>query len=1330
METKDQLPEDARVAENILGYLNFSSGGRDPQFLSQLDYLFTLYQDRKCSRAHSVATWQAVVEHLTVELARLRPNVAALRDSVQARSVLELMADRVVDDYMEFHSDLLFHQTQDELIGSFMLGQMFEALLAQDAAWDEPDLIVTGTLSQLNDFIGHRPVATLERRKAEPYSHEWVHLVPLYIQTAGTANSRYKHVVETALEILRQAPVELLREAYFDLDRMQELAYDPRACDFDHPVSKRPNYQFGQWDPHQINNQGYYDRFVIQQVTLDALMERTEEENELGPQELNWEAAAVLAGVILMASGVSGSGPDTHDSSVTLANLLPGIASYRDRFYQHLLERCSGDHGKWLRAESKTMRQPFGGARQHLNAQLARRRAAQLEHVHLAKIFARMGYAEAAARQTDVVPVASARMLCQIDCRLTTVWHAVSDGSLEEAGQLLGEIKDLLHRAIECGAVIDPWNILGFDAHFSLFPALENSIRDHRADELVDLMEQIFGLYSKVWSAAAVADETLLCSRLSAQFYELAEWWHRFAVHQLGSLQVVNAMDAYTAAERVATALGLWHKGGAAAGDIAFWTPHAEVFNSVEAYAMAADALLEHGDFVASLGLLVHWLSQGGRVPLEQGNSSFYRIAEQWVERVRRSVVVDDAQQDVNHAVPVGPTVEKFLDYIEANADDLLSVPTFDLGVASSSEEPDEFIIEDDDENSSDSRYEAAYESVVFRDSTDDGVEGSIFDQDETTFNELEDESRRISTCLAFLKCRARLWKLASSPLESTGSGGTIAPETLQQWYCQATENRRSLSELLQSVQVYRISSNASDFDSVIEYDRQRFAKESLLEQIIATTVETIDAARYLCAASAAQGQVDVLESVQDLESSETRHLFLLTGAVFADDIDRARNQLWPDLVEALGNSSLLYIPLAKGGDPGDIVEVRARQRAIRDLLVWLPRKGMLLETCELIELARNMERLQIAGAAAVTEFDNLFESGYRAIVEAIIAASNTEQDDLLKSKINDGDSNEELLACLEQLTQMLLASWLSHSHTLRLSVLEKLTTDQAWQDLVRFIQRYGEDLFTQQFFNLGNLRGILHQGVNHWIYQLSENTEVEELPRLFEDLDGGLSRKEAAEHLTLVLEAIVENYSEYRDYNTTTTLSDNGKMLYTLLDFLRLRSEYDRVAWHLKPVILAHEILVRHGFTEAAEMWRRALVDRIDDKARWYLERVKTLQRDHAMQLRTVADRIGERFVRPMAIDRIRALVRPALEEAVEDGPQTAFDLLEQEALALAHEPLGSGVDIPAWLIALEEEVEHCRYGLANHDSGHPLKEKNSRLSLRMEEVQRQLDQWDRDRK
>ena len=70
-------------------------------------------------------------------------------------------------------------------------------------------------------------------------------------------------------------------------------------------------------------------------------------------------------------------------------------------------------------------------------------------------------------------------------------------GKLDAAAALLPQIVDLLKRGIECGAVVDPWNILGFDAHFSLFPALENSVRDHRADELVALMDRLWALYSQ-----------------------------------------------------------------------------------------------------------------------------------------------------------------------------------------------------------------------------------------------------------------------------------------------------------------------------------------------------------------------------------------------------------------------------------------------------------------------------------------------------------------------------------------------------------------------------------------------------------------------------------------------------------------------------------------------------------------------------------------------------------------------------------------------------------------------------------------------------------------
>ena len=56
----------------------------------------------------------------------------------------------------------------------------------------------------------------------------------------------------------------------------------------------------------------------------------------------------------------------------------------------------AGPHGDRLREEAVRTRQPFGGARQHLNHELARRRAIQLQRVHLALLYARMGRTEAA----------------------------------------------------------------------------------------------------------------------------------------------------------------------------------------------------------------------------------------------------------------------------------------------------------------------------------------------------------------------------------------------------------------------------------------------------------------------------------------------------------------------------------------------------------------------------------------------------------------------------------------------------------------------------------------------------------------------------------------------------------------------------------------------------------------------------------------------------------------------------------------------------------------------------------------------------------------------
>ena len=196
----------------------------------------------------------------------------------------------------------------------------------------------------------------------------------------------------------------------------------------------------------------------------------------------------------------------------------------------------------------------------------------------------------------------------------------------------LTQIDDLLHRGIECGAIVDPWNILGFGGQFSLFPAVENSIPDPRVDELLELMEQIFGAQARLWHQAAASQEAQVLARLPGDFLKLVEWWDQFASEAVGGLRWVSGREAYAAAKKVADALSAWHKAGASGGDLNFWRPHVDDFDSPQAYAWVIDALLEKHDLSAAMALLVHWLGQADHVRLEEGPHSFHVLAMRWMQ--------------------------------------------------------------------------------------------------------------------------------------------------------------------------------------------------------------------------------------------------------------------------------------------------------------------------------------------------------------------------------------------------------------------------------------------------------------------------------------------------------------------------------------------------------------------------------------------------------------------------------------------------------------------------------------------------------------------------
>ncbi|MGW8257671.1 MAG: hypothetical protein ACWGMZ_09320, partial [Thermoguttaceae bacterium] len=344
--------------EEILGYLNFSSGSPDPKFLKNLNELFSRIDKRDSS---GVPTWRQLGNLLQDALPAIRESLPAFRSTEQAEAVLALVFDKALPAYRAYHCDLLFHVDEEQLFLPFFIGRMFEAVLRQGPAWNENERIVSGAIAMLNDYIGYRPVAVLRNgQKMQPYEREWVRPVPLYIRSAGVSAGPYSELTALALEILEKTDPEICFEAHFPLEQLDELAFDPRAYDFDHPVNKRPNYLFGQWDMHQLDNAGRSRRFVVQQEALNTMLERLLHHGKMPHQEILFEEAAVLAGTMLMGSGISGSQPQSHDSTVSLAKLVGKIADYRDLFYERLLSSMQGPHARRLAREKATLKQPFG----------------------------------------------------------------------------------------------------------------------------------------------------------------------------------------------------------------------------------------------------------------------------------------------------------------------------------------------------------------------------------------------------------------------------------------------------------------------------------------------------------------------------------------------------------------------------------------------------------------------------------------------------------------------------------------------------------------------------------------------------------------------------------------------------------------------------------------------------------------------------------------------------------------------------------------------------------------------------------------------------------
>jgi hypothetical protein len=1297
--------DEAVPASGLLGYLNFSQGRPDPRWQKQLNDAFAFVAGRGAE-----APWQVLHDWLRARLGSLQAGgAAAFRDVTQARAVLGVVFERLLPAYRTHHADLLAHRTDRDRFQPFFLARACEAVLAQGGPWDESDRLVSGALNQLNDFVGYRPIAVLETRpRGEPYDHERVRPIPLYLKGAGVAWGRHHDLLAQALDILGATDPGLLAEAQLDPQVLDELAVDSRAYDHGHPVNRRTNYIFGEWDPHHIDNQGRYRRFVVRQVILDALLERVDQPGPGERGERLFEAAAVLAGTMLMASGISGSGPAAHDSGATLGQLMPGNARYREAFYAQLLQRAGGDHGERLRREAATTRQPFGGARQHLNQYVARQRAAQLQQRYLALLFADMGYPEASRREAARIPTASVRLLGEMYGRLATGRLALDRGAAGEAARVLREVEDLLHRGIRCGALADPWNVLGFQGLFPLSPAREDSLRDTRVDELVRLVQQLFGFYARLLSEAAAAGDGGLVESLTRGMRGLAAWWDRFATFEVSGVARVRGGEAAESAEHVAAALARWHERGEATADLTFWRQHLENFRSPKAFALVVEALLRKGDYRASMALMMNWLGQAEQVPLEDGEHSFHRLALRWMLGATAAPGTQARSASEGTPAPAGswPLAAKFLDHLEANAEDYWQVPS--LG-PEQLHMPREATAADEDD-----LYGAAYEGVTYRDSADDSEEGAVAEGAPHRPFSLEAEGEYVAKRLRFLATVAQLWMLAAR--QGAGpDGGRV--ENLAAWLAAAREKQGQLLALLDALSAVAIPQPLGSEESLVEYDRRRVLKEQLLYQAIGTCLDMALAVSALHGAAGAEGAAPSLPGPGGEPSAWEPWAVGLEQAFLRGDAAEVR-RLLPPFLEHFRKEPLLFTALADGGAPRPILRARMAQTVLRALVSSLPRLGLLRETYHVLKAAREMEQAHPAGGRGTTEFGQLFETAFQGVVACVVASAD---------EWGEEASDQELVGVLETVTAPFQALWVEHSRSLQLSALEEVRTDDEWEGLREFVRRYGRDLFHARFMTLGNLRGILHRGVGPYLDYLRDNPDPLHPVRLIDDLESGLEREPAERRLRTVLQAVVENYEEYRDYNTTAAQSAYGENLHMMLDFLRLKAAYDRHAWQFRPPVLTHEVLARAGRTAAAVLWQDGFARATQGLAAGHVRELARLEQAHGMRLGTVADRVRERFVRPLAVDRLCALVGPAMEEATREGERPAFAELEEELRPFVEVPSGVGLDVPAWLRRLETEVQEVH---AAQTSLAQLAEDLFQMperTLSQAELQRQLEDWEK---
>ncbi len=1295
----DVPPLDLRDAEKeVFGYLNFSSGLHNPRFFLALNRLYmeaggidprAIQTEALISLPEKTPeTFRQLLEESATKLERS----GVFPDTEQARRVIGCVYDRVVPAYQEYHADLLRFDDPFLIHQPFFLGRVMEAVLQVAETWEEEERIVREAIQRLNDYVGYRPVPVLETRRYEPYPHERLCPIPIYIRGAGVACCRYGPLVWWTLKILQEVPDSIALQADFDFEQLEEIALDPRPLDFQHPLQHRPNNIYGSWDLHRLDRSGRYCRYIVQKANLDFLCRWVAEKLNSGqadPQVTIFQAAGVLANTTLMAMGISGGHPSAIPSTENLGRLVDKIASYREEFYQWLHQNASRWLGQRAAHSAPGKATYFAEVRRSLNRSINDYRAREAHRSRFVQLMAELGQQDIVTHQLELIFGATARMTARIHAAIHRCHALIRDGHIDEAAAHLPEIFQLILRGIDCGAIVDPWNILGFGGMFPLAPSPEDSIPDERITYLLGMVERLFDLHAQIMKAAAAVGKKELVERVSQSLAELADWWDQFATTKVSEVVSFSGKSVHQSAQVVAEAIAAWHQAGATSGDVAFWREHASQFRSPKAFASAMETLLQHGDSISALALMIHWISLGQEVGLREGSHHLPALAAWWIYLLWQGG--DKPRPQTTRSVerfPQPQTPEekwqwtrRFFNYLEANGSHWWQVPIFRLAdnvpPQPAERQPDLWNQQEQEAQFGElfpETFAAAYEGVIFRESALDGIDAELLERRfEGLHSALVEELKRLTDHLFFLASLGALWQYTA--LQIMQHPELDLAETVEHWLTCTEAFTGGLERLAHQILQYPIQPASASLEDMTECGQRLQLKESLLMQVVEAWIKLEEARWTLAMLLPPQKRSSLAEECPHFAALCEFFISLVNGA------DQAVAEAWRKFRKVVRHFSTCYKPLEKGGSPRHMVSARVGVQLLGRLLALLARRGHLRKVILLLQELLVAEKSRPSVGGEVSQLASLFLVATEALARAVVISSQawpTEQ-----------ASRQKQQHLLQVVLTALQRRWEQYAGRTLLSPVERICLNaEVLEEICEFIRTFGRDLFKQAFLNYANLLSISHMGAVRYIRQMLDRAGEAPLPAVFEKVrEGEIPLDEVAAALTAVVEPILTYYTHYIEYNSSTTESDRGENLHLLLRHLLVVACVDRIIWTHELHLHTYRTLLRLDEPELAEhvgqLFAASIRPDLDSLAFWYREAEKLT----GVQLATVRRAVTQADVYPLRLEQLRYWARRLAEAQTPEVSAQAAKAIEDLAEQFLAEPQETGFEEPEWFDIIRQE-------------------------------------------